>query len=181
MQASARRNRQSRPSPSGVPDLQHLVVAQGWRGSQAVSGGLAGSSTIEAREAIRWQHLPEAEREGCSHTLEAIRLKAFHLLSGGFSMPSSSAACFGAQDSVSLAKRIHEYLGDRLIRFRQRRPISTKPYPVMGKLAFERFPTATPRARAILCHASARSLTSQFSGKPLCTLCPPSVGVFIGE
>jgi hypothetical protein len=64
MQASARRNRQSRVSPSGVPDVQHLVVAHGWRAGQVVSGGLAGSSTIEADEAIRWQHHPKAEGEG---------------------------------------------------------------------------------------------------------------------
>jgi hypothetical protein len=61
-----------------VPDVQHLVVAQGWRGGEAVSGGLAGPSTIEADEAIRWQHLPEAEGEAALATL-----LAYHPESGG--------------------------------------------------------------------------------------------------
>ena len=38
---------QSRPSPSGVPDLQHLVVAHWWWGGQTVGGGLGGSTEVE--------------------------------------------------------------------------------------------------------------------------------------
>jgi hypothetical protein len=46
-----------------LDSAKQRAVAQGWRASQAVSGGLAGPSTIEADEAIRWQHLSQAEGE----------------------------------------------------------------------------------------------------------------------